>query len=247
MRWLAPACAVLTSVARAQVPDLPTPPPPPPPIEPYAPTPPPAPPRTEPEPTPDAERTVEPPSEPSRFRFAPTLTLHPVGVGGANGEWRWLPFPAFRTGLRFAVLQRSLEDYSTNLALAFELGAERLRTPTGPVWAWAFTLRAGPVGVARGGMFIPYVEAYGLAAFSLVSGKVTPRLGIGAHFNAFALSPGAGAGGLSIKGGGGSSDAGLLVLALLALLVPTAELVWTPPNPLSPDASTLEARFGVGF
>lgn len=191
---------------------------------------------------------TEPVEEPATgFRLAPTLNLLGLGLSPQEAGWSAMGAPSLRTGVRGALFRRSNDSYSTNLGLAIEVGLEGHRSPSrGQLWGLGITARSGPAFVTRGGLFFPFFEFYALTTLTVIRTDsftlITPHFGVGLNFNAFAIREAGWAGSVGHVGGGGE-----LVFVLLALVIPNVELVWSPPTPLDPDASTFEIRLGVGF
>ncbi len=188
-------------------------------------------------------------------RFAPTLTVMLIGVPLQTNPPRvGIGFPSVRGGVRFALLPRSLSNYSMNYFASLELGLEGMQTATGDsVHGFGVTLRAGAAPVTRGGMFIPFAEGYLLATLSRFDvagfGATLPRVGFGVSFNLFSLlsvgdSPAVAATVADLSSG----RDGVFYVAFAAVLVtPRAELVWTPPSAFFPGVHTFELRLGAGF
>lgn len=223
----------------------PSPPPPPPPVEASPPGPLPAP---EVEPSPPA-----PPDESySRVRFAPTAHLLFVGFN-AGGPLEGVVWgSSLRGGVRFSLTARRPEPYAWSVGVALELGLEGLGILTSGAQAFGvgITARFGPAAITRGGWYFPFCDFYIL--YSAVPSRFgfANKIGAGLSFNLLALlakergdSESWGAVG-SLGGGGGYGAVALMVV--LSILMPSIELVWTPPTPFLP-MSTLEVRFGAGF
>lgn len=266
-RALGLAALLAAGVAWSQSPPEPSPPPPPPPVEvpsPGAPPPPegeeppalptaPPPPPGDVEPQPEVQLPKEEVDESySRLRFAPTARLLFVGfnAGGALEGVVW--GSSLRGGLRFSLTARRPEPYAWSVGVALELGLEGLGIlPYGPqAFGLGITARFGPAAVTRGGLYFPFFDFYLL--YSAVPSRFgfANKIGAGLSFNLLALlvkeRGGGGSWGSvgSIGGGGGYGAIALLVV--LSILMPSIELVWTPPTAFLP-MSTLEVRFGAGF
>ena len=254
------AALLAASVAWGQTPVAdPTPPPPPPAVEgpaepaPEVVTPPPPPPGdVEPQVVPPPPAEVKPEPAGPGSRFAPTARLLFIGYNGGGPIEGLVWGSSLRAGLRASLAQRSNDFYGWSVALSGEVGLEGLGVlPTGPqVFGFGFTLKFGPTGITRGGLFFPFFDFY-----VLYTGVISPlgyaqKAGAGVNFNLLALlkkeSGDSGNVNLSGLGGGGGGYALAAILVALSVVMPNIELVWTPPTTFAPY-STLEVRFGAGF
>jgi hypothetical protein len=210
--------------------------------------PPPPPTDVEPQPTVQLPKEVEDENY-SKIRFAPTAHVLIVGINGGGPIEGMVLASSLRAGLRASITARRPERYAWGVGLSLELGLEGLGVlPQGPqAFGMGITLKFGPAAVTRGGLYFPYLDFYLLYTAVPSRFGFAQKFGAGLNFNLVALlSADDGSGKSSLWGGNSGGSAALAAVAVLSLVMPNVEMVWTPATVWFPW-STLEVRFGAAF
>ncbi len=153
--------------------------------------------------------------------------------------------PSLRGGARLALLPRSSNDYSLNVAAALQVGLEGLRRRDAvALYAFGVTARVGAGAVTIGGPYAPFVELYALSTLAIrrVNGEqaLVPRFGVGLQLDLYTAVP------EYVKPSLSFWWVDRYVIGFFLFTAFNVELVVTPPNVVN-DATVTEVRLGFGF